>query len=160
MKRLLTFFLLTALSCSVLASCEHMSGPSYLGEYAGTILSTRENPSAYAGFRVDVALYDNNSCLLCTAVILEDNHTLDQVRYQTLQYGNVSEAGFDIINGSGAVLARASYCGPLNFPEGEILLSWNGEICPEWTKNAEASGWSQPCRMMYYNQNRSDTKSW
>ena len=161
MKRLLSFVLLTALSCAVLHSCEHLSGPSYIGEYAGHIESTiREDPTALAGFYVDLALYDNNTCNLMTAVILEDNYTLDEVRHQNFRYGNVRETGFDVLNSSGVVVATATYCGPFNFPDAEIKLTWDGAICPEWSQYAETLGWHQPCHMAFYNQNGSDIVGW
>ena len=162
MKRLLSFLLLTVLSCAVLDSCEHMSGPSYLGEYAGEIRTTiADDPMTPAGFYVDLALFDDNTCVLMTAVILEDNYTLDATHYQNFRYGNISEAGFDVIDGSGVVVATARYCGPFNFPEGVIDLSWSGPICPEWTSYAIPYGWDPPCRMTYYGgQNGSDIKGW
>ena len=157
MKRLLSFVFVTALFCAILNSCEHMSGPSYIGEYAGHIESTiMEDPTAFAGFYIDMALYDNNTCNLMTAVILEDNYTLDEVRHQNLRYGNVRETGFDVLDSSGAVVATATYCGPFNVPDAIIELRWNGAICPEWTQYAETFGWHQPCTMAFYNQNGSD----
>jgi hypothetical protein len=161
MKRLLSFLLLAVLSCTVLDSCQHMSGPSYIGEYAGHIQTTiTDDPMALSGFYVDLSLFDDNTCVLMTAVILEDNYTLDAVRYQNFKYGNVSEAGFDVINGSGVVVATARYCGPFNFPEGEINLTWDGIICSEWGRYAVPYGWDQPCHMNYYSQNGSDIKGW
>lgn len=161
MKRFLSLLLLTVLSCTVLDSCEHMSGPSYLGEYAGEIRTTiADDPMAPAGFYVDLTLFDDNTCVLMTAVILEDNYTLDAARYQNFKYGNVSETGFDVIDGAGLLVASARFCGPFNFPEGEIDLSWDGQICPEWVSYAEPYGWNPPCHMTYYGQNGSDIKGW
>ena len=160
MKRLLSLFLLAAFSCVMLGSCEHMSGPSYIGEYAGHIESTDHSEYDFAGFYVDLTLYDDNTCVLITGVIQEDNYTVDEVRHQNFKYGNVTDTGFDVLNGTGVVVASARYCGPVSFPDGEIALNWSGIICPEWGHYAVPCGWDLPCVMTFYSQNGSDITGW
>ena len=161
MKRLLSFFLLTVLTCTILDSCDHLQGTSYIGEYAGSIKSSvPDNPAGYSAFYIDLVLYDDNSCILLTAVVRKEDNTLDEVRRQNCRYDNVTSSGFDVINESGAVVATAIYNGPFNFPDGEILLTWNKSLCTEWTQYADACGWEQPCQMKFYNNNGSDIKGW
>jgi hypothetical protein len=151
MKRLHSFLLLTVLSCTLLGSCERTDSPSFVGEYSGYIQSTiMDDPYAYSGFYVVLDLYDDNTCVLTTAVILEDNYTLSNVRQQVFQYGHASETGFDIYNNSGLVVAKAVYSGSASNPKEIIDLSWEGLICPEWGHFAVPCGWELPCRMAYY----------
>ena len=153
MKRIFSILTLTA-ALFLLPACNPIHNDvTLLVEYLGNIQTTTPaTPLGYSGFNVNFAVYSDYSCLLRTAVILEDNWTLDGVRHRNCKVV-VNDHGFTLTDGSGTVIASATYCGPSMAPESEIELDWTTPICPEWEEYADIYGWSTPCELYVVSQN-------
>jgi len=142
-----------AVTCAMALACQPKEDEVVLiAEYIGTIESTwTEEPSGYSGFNVDIGLYSDQTCLLRTAVVLEDQYTLDAVKYLACYYRNLTDYGFNLVDAQDNLVATANFSGPASYPEAEILLNWVTPICPEWSLYADIYGWEKPCRMILYN---------
>lgn len=147
MKRFLTILSISLLCCFAITSCEQTEDDTIvLAEYMGSVQTTiQPNPFAPAGFNIYFALYNNLTCVVRTGIILEDNYTLDLVRFSTYRY-TATEDGFKIVDGGGTDVAVATYCGPTTAPQSEIMLDWD-YICEEWYEYADKYGWTKPCHM-------------
>jgi hypothetical protein len=151
MKRLFTFILVAATFAMAVACQPKEDEVVLVAEYLGTIETTQtEDPFGYSGFNIDIGLYSDNTCLLRTAVVLADKYTLDAVKYLTCYYKNMTNNGFNIVDGNDNLVATANFSGPATYPEAEILLNWVTPICTEWTAFADIYGWEKPCRMTQY----------
>lgn len=153
MKRLFSFILMAA-TCAMALACHPKEDEVMLiAEYIGTIESTctEDSSGGYFGFNIDVGLYSDNTCLLRTAVVLEDKFTLDAVKYLACYYRNLTDYGFNLVDVQDNLVATANFSGPASYPEAEILLNWVSPISPEWSSYADIYGWEKPCRMILYN---------
>ena len=150
MKRILSILFLTA-ACFLLQACPNTDEDvTILTAYFGSIRTTQKDDLMwYSGFNVYFEIYSNYTCILRTAVILEDEWTLDCVRHHN-SYVVVKDNGFDLTDNSGAIIATATYCGPATAPQSQIQLDWTDPICPEWKQFAEIFGWQTPCEMAQY----------
>ena len=150
MKRLFSLLLLVA-ACFLLQACPNTDEDvTLLTEYFGSIESeSHDDPMGYSGFNVNFLIYSDYHCILRTALILEDQWTLDGVRHRNCRV-IVKDEGFDLVDAEGKIIATATYCGPSLAPQSQILLDWTDPICPEWEEFAETYGWHTPCTMFQY----------
>ena len=142
--------LLTSLACLLtpffFTSCED-DGPAYVSEYSTKIRSTKTLSSApYYGFYINFTIYDDNSCLLYTALMVEENSMTGSKFYKnyTIEFEMGGKKFVLRDKETGAIVMNGERTKTEMSGDDAFLVDWTDDLFSDWKEYAYDLGWEKP----------------